>query len=339
MSPQTHSELRSFLQNSTKVTSPQNQLNPNDTKNPNIMGENLRPSKSLRQNNPHMCARKRMTSSRRSSMDVCSTEILSKHVTAEKPRNVRHSMPVAPSNPSSYFTSRDGDSEHLAQESPHLPISTNKPTNLAVVSLDPPITRALLRELDISRLENDLVLRHHLNFDPESEYRVVTKGPAAEERRERSCQYWRALSVEIALWFGYFQRMNNSHSSRPLCISLPTSGTPSFPQVATLRLPRLFGAVQDILKHLLPSEEWPIIDAALDVRLLTQQLEHGVYDFRALSDWLGDYLTRFCSPMRDFMAHTMTSAIRLGVENTETSNILDGLKTIFEMLQRMSLVS
>ena len=302
------------------------------------MGENLRPSKSIRRNNPHVCARKRMTSSRRSSMDICSTEILSKHVTAEKPRNVRHSMPVAPSNTSSYLTSRDGDSEHLARESPHLPTSTQNSTSLAAVNLDPPITRALLRELDISRLENDLVLRHHLNFDPESEYRSVTKGPAAEERRERSRQYWRTLAVEIALWLGHFQRMNHSHSSRPLCISLPTSDIPSFPQVATLRLPRLFGAVQDILKHLLPSEEWPVIDAALDVRLLTQQLEHGVYDFRALSDWLGDYLTRFCSPMRDCMAHKMTSAIRLGVENTETSSILDGLKNIFEILQGMSLV-
>ena len=302
------------------------------------MGENLRPSKSLRRNNPHVCSRKRMTSSRRSSMDICSTEILSKHVTAEKPRNVRHSMPVAPSNTSSYLTSRDGDSQHFARESPHLPTSTPNSTNLAAVNLDPPITRALLRELDISRLENDLVLRHHLNFDPESEYRSVTKGPAAEERRERSCQYWRALRVEIALWLGHFQRMNHSQSSRPLCISLPTSDIPSFPQVATLRLPRLFGAVQDILKHLLPSEEWPVIDAALDVRLLTQRLEHGVYDFGALSDWLGDYLTRFCSPMRDCMAHKMTSAIRLGVENTETNSILDGLKNMFEILQGMSLV-
>ena len=302
------------------------------------MGENLRPSKSLRQNNPHVCARKRMTSSRRSSMDMCSTEILSKHVTAEKPRNVRHSMPVAPSNTSSYLTSRDGHSVHLARQSPHLPTSTHSSTNVAAISLDPPITRALLGELDISRLENDLVLRHHLNFDPESEFRVVTKGPAAEQRRERSCQYWRALAVELALWLGHFQRMNHSHSSRSLCISLPTSGIPSFPQLATLRLPRLFGAVQDILKHLLPSEEWPVIDAALDVRLLTQQLEHGAYDFRALSDWLGDYLTRFCSPMRDCMTHTMTSAIRSGVENTETSSILDGLKTIFEILQGMTLV-
>ena len=302
------------------------------------MGENLPPSKSLRENNSHVCARKRLTSSRRSSMDMCSTEILSKQLTAEKPRNVRHSMPVAPSNTLSYLTSRDGDSEHLTHASPHLTTSTNNSTNLAAVSLDPPITRALLRELDISRLENDLVLRHHLNFDPESEYRVVTKGLAAEERRERSYQYWRALSVELALWLGHFQRMNSSHPSRPLRISLPTSGTPSFPQVATLRLPRLFGAVQDILKHLLPSEEWPVIDAVLDVRLLTQQLEHGVHDFGALSDWLGDYLTRFCSPMRDCMAHTMTSAIRSGVEKTEASSILDGLKTIFEILQGMSLV-
>ena len=303
------------------------------------MGGNLPPSKTISQINPHVCARKRITSSsRRSSLDTCSTEISSKHVTAEKPRKARHSMPALPS--ASHLTNREEHREHLAPESPHLfTTSRNQATNLGAVSLDPPITQALLRELELSRLEYDLVLRHHLNFNSDIVFRVVTQGSAAEERREQSYQYWRALAVEVALWLGHFQRMNNIHSSQPLHISLPPVETLSFPQVATLRLPRLFGAVQDILKHLLPSEEWPVIDAAVDVRLLAQQLEHGVCDFMALSDWLGDYLRRFCSPMRDCMIHTMTSAIRLGVENADTSSILDGLMTVLETLQAMSLVS
>ena len=306
------------------------------------MSGNLRPSNSLPQRNPHVCTRKRTTpSSRRGSVDICSTEVSSKHATAEKRRKARHSMPALPSNPlTSHLTTNEANWEHPAQQSPgRLTTSTNHSTNFGFVGLDPPITRAVLRELDIPRLENDLVLRHHLNFDPEIEFRVETQGPQAEERRERACQYWHALAIEIALWLGHFQRMSGCYSSRPLHVSLPRPGARSFPQVAALRLPRLFGAVQDILKLIMPSEEWPVIDAALDARFLMQQLEHGVCDFVALSDWLGNHLRRFCSPTQDCLLHTMTSAVRSGVENAETDSIVDGLVAVFEILQGMKLVS
>ena len=306
------------------------------------MGGNLQPPKSLSQNNSHVCARRRLTPNiRRSSTDACSTEISSLHVPVEKLRKERHSMPSVPSNPSpSHSTTSEGDRELAPQGSDNsLTASPNHSATVGTVSLDPPITRAVLKELDISRLNNDLVLRHHLNFDAGIEFRVETQGTEAEERQGRARQYWRALQIEIAWWLRHFQRRNNSHSSRTLRISSPRPRDSSFPQVATSRLPRLFGAVQDILKHLLPCEEWPIIDAALDVSLLTQQLEHGVCDFVALSNWLGDYLRRFCSPMRDCMVHTMTSEIRMGVENAEPSRITNGLVIIFETLQGMSLVS
>lgn len=306
------------------------------------MSGNLRPSKSLPQHNPHICTRKRTTpSSRRSSMDTYSTKASSKHVIAEKPRKARHSMPALPSDPlTPHLTTSEVNWEHPAQGSPGL-LSTgaNHSTDFGFVSLDPPITRAVLSELDVPRLEHNLVLRHHLNFDPEIEFRVETNGPQAEERRGRSCQYWLVLAIEIALWLGHSQRMTGSYSGRPLNVSLPRPGTRSFPQVATLRLPRLFGAVQDILKQLMPSEEWPVIDAALDLRLLIQQLEHGVCDFVALSEWLGNYLRRFCSPTHHRLLHTMTSAIRLGVENSGTDGIVDGLIALFEILQGIKLVS
>ena len=306
------------------------------------MSGNLRPSESLPQNNPPVCTRKPPTpNSRRSSMDICSTEVSSKHVTAESPRNARHSMPALPPNPlAPHLTNSGAHWEHSSQESPDpLNTSPNCSTDIGFVSLDPPITRAVLRELDIPRLESDLILRHHLNFDPEIEFRVDTQGRQAAERRERACQYWDALATEIASWLSDSQRITDSHSSQPLYISIRSPATRSFPPVAASRLPRLFGAVRDILKHLLPLEERPVIDAALDVRFLKQQLEHGVGDFMALSDWLGNYLRRFCSPTRHCLIHTMTSAIRSGVENAETDSILDGLIAIFEILQGMTLVS
>lgn len=249
-------------------------------------------------------------------------------------------MPTLPRNTlTSHLTSIEVNGEDRPRESPGL-LSTgaNHLTDFGFVSLDPPITREVLEELDVPRLEHDLVLRHHLNFDPEIEFRVETNGPQAEERRERSRQYWFVLAIEIALWLGHSQRMTGSYSGRPLNVSLPRPGTRSFPQVATLRLPRLFRAVQEVLRQLMPSEERPVIDAALDLRLLIQQLEHGVCDFVALSEWLGNYLRRFCSSTHHRLLHTMTSAIRLGVENARTADIVDGLIAVFEILQWIKLV-
>lgn len=305
------------------------------------MSENLQPSKSPSQNNPHVCTRKRkMLGSRRSSVDTCFIEASSKHVSAEDNVKARHSMPVPSSTPlASHFSSTKANWGYPAQRShPLLTTSTNQPTDFRFVDLDPPLTQRVLSELEVPRLEQDLVLRHHLNFEPEVELRLNTKGSQAEERRELEIEYWHALTIEITFWLTHCQRIAACPSSRPLRI-LPGPGGTTSPPLLAPRLSRLFGAVRDIMKNLLPSEESAMIDARLDVRFLMLQLERGICDFTALSEWLGKYLTRFCSPARDLLIHKMTSAIRSGVENADVHSIVHGLNTIFEVLQGMKLVS
>ena len=302
----------------------------------------MRPSKSPPQISLHVCARKRnMHGSRRSSVDTCSTEASSQHGSTEKGGKARHSMPALSSTPlASQLSSSEANWEHLAQETRRLlTTGTDRATDYSFVSLDPPITQAVLSEIDIQRLENDLVLRHHLNFDPKIELRVNAQGPQGEERREREHEYWQAIATEISSWLAHCQSIAACPSSRPSSILLPRLEARSFHLGTIPRLPRLFGAVRDILKHSLPSEEWPAIDAGLDVNFLMQQLEHGICDFTALGDWLGNFLRCFCSPTRDRLLQTMTSAIRLGVENAETDSIIRGLSAIFEILQGMNLVS
>ena len=303
------------------------------------MSENLRPSKSLPQ--PHVCTREQTTYSRPSLVDSCPTEASFKNANAEHPRKSRRSMPALPSD--SHLSSSGASWEHpvLPAQEPSrlLASSTNHSSDISFVSLDPPVTREILSELDIPRLENSLIFRHDLNFNPEIQFRVNTQCPQAEERRGRERRYWHALAAEIASWLEHYQSIGDSPSSHTLCIQLLGPGVQSCPQRALLRLPRLFGAIRDILKHLLPSEQWPMVEAVLDVRLLVQQLEHGICDLIALSDWLSNYLRRFCSPTRDCILETMASAIRLGVENANIDSIVHGLITMFEVFRGMSMVS
>lgn len=308
---------------------------------PNIMSGNLRPSKSPEQNDPHLCSRKtKMLGSRRSSVDTCFTKASLKHMSAKRDVKARHSMPVSPSTALASHLSDGTKWEYLAQESPPLlTASTDQSTDFSFVSLDPPITQRVPSELDLPRLEQDLVLRHHLNFAAETQLRLDTQGSQAEDRRELETEYWHALTIEIRFWLMHCQRIVSCPPNRPLSISLPGPGATISPHGPAPRLFRLFGAVRGILKDLLPSEEWPMIDARLDVTFLMLQLQRGICDFTALSEWLSNLLGRFCSPTRDRLLHTMNSAIRSGVENADVRCIVNGLITIFEILQGIKLVS
>ena len=299
------------------------------------MSGNLPPSNLLPQHD--MCNRKRTTYSRRSSVDPCLMEASFNNVTAEELRKAKYSMPALPSNSlESQQVSSGNKWEHSAQELPRL-LATSEihSSGSNSISLNPPITREVLSELNIPRMENDLNYRHDLNFDSESELRVNTQGPRAEERRERQCEYWHALAAEIAMWLAHYQ----NHSSSPFCVWSPNARVQSYSSYEPWRLPRFFETMKDILKHLLPYQDWPMIEAVLDVGFIMQQLEHGVNDFVALSDWLSNCLRRFCSPTRDRMLDTMNSAIRSGVENANIDSILYGLMTMLEVLQGMNLVS
>lgn len=250
-------------------------------------------------------------------------------------------MPVPPSTPLAPHISSNGAKwEHLAQESPPpLTASTDRSTDLEVVSLDPPITQRILSELDLPQLEQDLILRHHLNFAADIELRLDTQGSQAEKGRELELEYWHALTDEITFWLMHCQKLASCPPHRPLSLLFPGPGATISPHGLAPRLFRLFGAIRDIMKDLLPCEEWPMIDARLDVTFLMLQLERGICDFTALSEWLSNLLARFCSPTRDRLLHTMTSAIRSGVENADVHCLVKGLVTIFEILQGMKLVS
>ena len=306
------------------------------------MCRNLQPSKVPLQDDSHVRARKMgMHNRRRSSGDSCSTEASVKRVLPDKDANTRDSLPALLSNSSASHLSSSGDDyEHLAQTPPSLSTAgTNHSADSGSVSLDPPVTKAVLKEIDIPQLKDDLLLRHHLNFDPTIQLRINMHGQQVEERRKRTLEYWHALAVEIGLWLAHCHRTAARPSSQPMCISLPRTKATGFAQEAILRLPQLLGALRDILKHLLPLKEWPVIDARLDVRLLMQQLEHRICDFTALSDWLGNLLKPFCSTKRGDLLLTMSSTIRFGVENAEIKHIITGLKTMFEVLEGITLVS
>lgn len=246
----------------------------------------------------------------------------------------KSSIPSLPSEPSYIIAHMMNQGCRSSNHSGPQDVEPPCLVNFRSASLQPPITKASLAELDSEHLFDNLLLRHDLNFDPKIQYRPTTHGVRGEIRMTEALEYWNAMGTELAGWF--------MDQGKCCCCwtTLRSSPIDKRPIRTTLRrLPNMFESVREILKSLLPECEWSAIDARLDIDLLIQELEYGVCDFIALSDWLGVLLRRYCSPEGSHLIDEMIKTIRSGVQDVNTGEILTGLMQIFTILEVMKLVS
>ena len=204
----------------------------------------------------------------------------------------------------------------------------------ADISLDPPVTKASLSELDLARIMNDPKLRHDLNFDREVAFRPNLYGSRGEQKKRHAEEYWEALVVELAIYTVRCYRISESSAALSGWLLRPASISN-----VRWRLPRLFETIRDILKTLVPAPEWAAVDQRLDIDLLMQELDHGSCDLTSLSEWIGRLLLGSCSPLRDPAVKKMVLQIRQGVELNNARTLMDGLKLLFGVLETMKLVS
>ena len=206
-------------------------------------------------------------------------------------------------------------------------------------NLDPPITKASLSELELVRIINDPKLRHDLNFEREVSFRPNMCGDRGKRKKLEADAYWEALVIEFAIYIirHHCELSDPSTSGSPA--PSPWLQRPSMVQGVPFRLPRMFRAIQEILKTLVPAAEWSAVDERLDIGLLLQQLERGVCDIPTLIEWLGALLVCCCSPQRDPLVTDMVSKIRRGFENDQPGLLVQGLRDLFGVLELMKLVS
>ena len=206
-------------------------------------------------------------------------------------------------------------------------------------SYEPPITKASLAELDLVRIINDLKLRHDLNFEREISFRPNLHGVQGQRKMNSARTYWDALTIDFALCS---RRRSLSSVLIPAQNTVRTSLNPSrMPPLRRMagRLPVMFEAIREILKSLVPGSEWSSIDERLDVDLIMQELENGVCDIKGLGDWLGKLLLGSCSPVRDTDVGEMMSKIHEGADRDDPCLLVNGLRSLFGILEMMKLVS
>ncbi|KAJ3061307.1 hypothetical protein HDU98_002783 [Podochytrium sp. JEL0797] len=172
---------------------------------------------------------------------------------------------------------------------------------MELVPLLPPITRFTLRELDIDEILLNPQLRHDLYFDPNLQFKPNTDGTRGDLKRQQSTTYWTQIATELA-------------------------------HAETYRLPLLIHELKQIVKELLPysSATQAELEANLDVELIAQKLEHGVFDAVPVVRYLTGLLKLNCAPARDALVDEV-----LG--ECEEGRMAGCLRKLFEVMELMKL--
>ena len=196
---------------------------------------------------------------------------------------------------------------------------------LRYAKLDPPVTKSAFSELDLERIIDNPRLRHDLNFDSVVAFRPNVDGSQSKRKAAEAKRYWDALVVELEL---YIDRQHQTHQN---AITVP-------PRTSIIRLPRMFLVIREILHTLISQDQRATIEAHLDIDTISQELDNGVCDFIGHIEWLGYVLISSCSPLRDDLISGTTAELKRAVYRNDSHKIVDGLRSLFGILEMMRLV-
>lgn len=193
----------------------------------------------------------------------------------------------------------------------------------------PPITPASLAELDMPRIINNPKLRHDVNFDRELHFRPNLDGSKGRQKMQQADQYWRALEAELF--------MHNMALVRRMSPQGNGAYWDRISKASLVRLPKIFAAVRDILKTLVPDYDQKAVKERLDVDHIMQQIQNGMCDLIDLGNWLAKVLKNHCAPMRDPLVDSMQKEIKHGARENSPKRLVSGLRQLMNILEAMKL--
>ena len=180
--------------------------------------------------------------------------------------------------------------------------------------------------LDVRLLVNDIQVRHDLNFSRQMTFSTSSTCEQVSLAR----RYFEAVSFELVLHLAEYGKQTT-------CVCGKRSSMKGIKKY-TNQLPRFFKAVRQTMKALIRDEHWLIVEQAIDVDLLMNQLRNGTSDLFSLLIWLGDVLKQSCSPIRDTDVDAVTSLLKLAMVEHDGNKRADGITLLFDVFNTMKLV-
>ncbi|KAM7194902.1 protein SOK1 [Naviculisporaceae sp. PSN 640] len=232
--------------------------------------------------------------------------------------------PALSRNPSTCSTSSNPrpTNEYLggAERRPQPPSRSPSATAPSKRPLEPPVTKATLGELDVSKIIHNPKLRHDINFDPELHFRPNLDGEKGKKKQEKANQFWNTLHEQLVQFVldreGFYRRFGHGND---WC------------------LPLLLKAVKEIIETLVPQRDREFLDEGLNVELLMQQFHRGVADLESLASWLSGVLKLHCAPMRDEWVDEMYQELSKGNRENDMGELVKGMRSLLSVLEAMKL--
>jgi hypothetical protein len=191
---------------------------------------------------------------------------------------------------------------------------------LRVPSQEPPVTRAMLSELDIVRIAYHPRLRHDINFDPNLHFRPNLDGESGRKKVQKANDFWNCLQSQLEAFVANPVGFERELGGQEWCLR------------STLQ------AIGEILGTLVPPEDRSAVEEILNVELLMQQFRRGVADLEKLAEWLANTLKLHCAPMRDPWVDEMATYLTVGNRKRDISLLVYALESLLNILEAMKLV-
>ncbi len=184
---------------------------------------------------------------------------------------------------------------------------------------EPPVTRATLSELDVTKIIHNPKLRHDINFDPELHFRPNLDGEKGRRKQDKANEFWSALQEQLVQFVMDHDEFYKKYGCDEWC------------------LPALLKAVKEIIQTLVPARDRSFLDEGLNVELLMQQFNRGIVDLEKLASWLSAVLKQHCAPMRDEWVDDIYNDLSTGNRTNNMGQLVKGMRSLLSVLEAMKL--
>ncbi|KAH8800839.1 T-complex protein 11-domain-containing protein [Xylogone sp. PMI_703] len=189
----------------------------------------------------------------------------------------------------------------------------------AAATLELPVTKASLSELDVNKIVHNPKLRHDINFNPDLHFRPNTDGEKGKRKFQKANEFWDTLGNQLREYFTNRKEFEQQHGATEWA------------------LPAALTAIRGILETLVPERDRASVEETFNVDLLMQQISKGTPDLTRLAQWLSTLLKKHCAPMRDDWVDLMATQLSTGGSNADISFIIEGIKSLLGILEAMKL--
>lgn len=186
-------------------------------------------------------------------------------------------------------------------------------------TVEPPVTKGTLSELDVNKIVNNPKLRHDINFDPDLHFRPNLDGEKGRRKTQKANDFWELMRNQLREYLTNREQFEKELGDSEWC------------------LPATLKAIRGILETLVPQRDRASVEETFNVDLLMQQFRKGVADLVKLALWLSQLLKCHCAPMRDNWVDEMVTQLSNGDRNCDVNLLVSGMQNLLAVLEAMKL--